>query len=71
MINDEANKVIKQLFDALKRQQNNLESMNGSGFVFAYVYLLYYKCPKVSPNRGGSYIYIYILLIAQKTKQQQ
>ena len=39
MINDEANKVIKELFDTLKRYQNNLESMNSSGFVFDYVYL--------------------------------
>ena len=39
MINDEANKVIKEIFDTLKRYQNNLESMNSSGFVFDYVYL--------------------------------
>ena len=57
MINDEANKVIKELFDSLKnRYQNNLESMEGSGFVFHYVHLLYYKCHKINPNRGGSYI---------------
>ena len=34
MINDEADEVIKQLFDSLKnRYQNNLELMKGIGFV--------------------------------------
>ena len=40
MINDEADEVIKELFDSLKnRYQNNLESMKGSEFVFNYVHL--------------------------------
>ena len=57
MINDEADEVIKQLFDSLKsRYQNNLESMKGNEFVFEYLHLLYYKCHKVNSNRGGSYI---------------
>ena len=30
--------------------------MKGSGFVFDYVHLLYYKCHKVYLNHGGSYI---------------
>ena len=30
--------------------------MKRSEFVFDYIYLLYYKCHKMSPNRGGSYI---------------
>ena len=30
--------------------------MKGSEFVFHYVQLLYYKCQKISPNCGGSYI---------------
>ena len=35
MINDEADEVIKKLFDSLKnRYQNNLEQMKGSEFVF-------------------------------------
>ena len=34
MINDEADRVIKELFDSLKnRYQNNLESMEGSELV--------------------------------------
>ena len=38
MINDEAGKVIKELFSSLKnRYQNNLESMKGSDFFFEYV----------------------------------
>ena len=57
MITDEADEVIKELFDSLEnRYQNSLESMKGSEFVFDYVYLFYYKCHKINPNRGGSYI---------------
>ena len=37
MMNDEANKVIKELFDSLKNiYQTNLESMKSSEFVFDY-----------------------------------
>ena len=56
MINDEADDVIKKKFYSLKnRYQNNLELIKGSGFAFDYVYLFYYKCHKINPNRGGSY----------------
>ena len=56
MINDEADDVIKELFDSFKNKcQNNLELMTGSKFVFDYVYLLYYKCHEINPNRGRSY----------------
>ena len=42
MINNEADEVIKELFDAMKnRYQSNLESMKSSEFVFNYVHLLY------------------------------
>ena len=30
--------------------------MKGSEFIFDYFHLLYYKCHKIVPNRGGSYI---------------
>ena len=57
MINDEADEAIKELFDSPKnRYQNNLESMKSSEFASNYFYLLYYKCHKINPNRGGSYI---------------
>ena len=57
IINDEVDKATKQLFDSLRnRCQNNLESMKVSEFVFDYLHLLYYKCHKINPNRGGSYI---------------
>ena len=57
MINDEADEVIKELFDSLKdRYQNSLESMNGSEFVFDYVQLLYYKCHEIYPSCVGPYI---------------
>ena len=58
IMNDEAGKVIKELFDSLKnRYQNNLESMEGSAFVFNFVHLLYYKCHGINPDCGGSYIH--------------
>ena len=48
---------MKELFDLLKnRYQNNQESIGGSEFVFDYVQLLYYKCHKINPNRGATYI---------------
>ena len=57
MISDEADEIIEERFDSLKnRYQNNLESMRGSELTFDYVKLLYYKCRKMNPNRGGSYI---------------
>ena len=57
MINDQADEVIEELFKSLKnRYQNNLESIKGSQFVFDFVNLSYYKCHKINPNRGGSYI---------------
>ena len=57
MINDEADEVTKELFDSLKnRYRNNLESMKGTEFVFDFVHLFLYKCPKINPNHGKSYI---------------
>ena len=57
LINDEADEVIRELFDLLNnRYQNNLESKKGSESVFDYVQLFYYKCHKINPSRGGSYI---------------
>ena len=56
MINDEADEITKELFDALKnKHRNNLESIKGSAFVFNYVHLLCYKCHKINPNRGRSH----------------
>ena len=57
MINNEVDEILKELFESLKnRYQNNLELMKGSEFVFNYLHLLYYKCQKINPNCGGSYI---------------
>ena len=57
MICNEANEVIKKLFDSRKnRYQNSLQLMRGSEFVFDYVKLLYYECHKINLNRGGSSI---------------
>ena len=40
-INDEADRVIKELFDSVKnRYQNNLESMKGSEFVFNFEFVI-------------------------------
>ena len=57
MFNNEADEVIKEFFNSLKnRYQNNLKSIEDKEFVFDYVYFLYYKCHKINPNCGGSYI---------------
>ena len=41
MMNDEADEVIKELFDSIKNAyRNNLDSIKGSEFVFDYIYLL-------------------------------
>ena len=57
-MNDDANEIIEELCKLLKnRYQNNLESVKGSELVFDYLYLLCYKCHKIYPNRGGSYIH--------------
>ena len=65
---DEVNKVIKELFDALKKKyQNNLESIKHNEF-FYYVQLLYYKCHKRSPNCGVSSIHSCNWIKHQKVK---
>ena len=57
MISDETDVTIEKVFNLLKnRNQNYLQSMRGSQFVFHYVHLLYYKCHKIDFNRGASYI---------------
>ena len=50
-------KLQNNFFDSPKnRYQNYIESMKSSEFVFDYAHLLYYKCHKLNPNCGGSYI---------------
>ena len=58
MMNGEADEVIEELFESLKKKyQNRLEeTMKGSEFVFDYVYLWYCKCHKINLNDGGSYV---------------
>ena len=58
MIGNETNKIIGELFDSLlERFQEKLEqSMRRNKVVFDSVDLIYYKCHKISLNRGGSYI---------------
>ena len=54
MTNDEADEVMKELFDSPKsRYQNNLELMKDIEFVCDHVQLLYYKCHKINPSRDG------------------
>ena len=55
VIGDEADEVIKELFNSLKnRYPNNSKSMKGSEFVFNYFHLMYYKCHKINPNHSDS-----------------
>ena len=55
MINDDADKVIKEIFDSLKnKHQNNLEPMKGSEFVFAYAVVL-----QMSKNKSKAFLVKY------------
>ena len=49
-----ANKVVEQLFDSLiSRYEGNFErSMEGSGFIFDSLKIMYCKCNKVNFRRG-------------------
>ena len=53
MINNKTNEVIKDLLQSLLSKYLNIK---GSELVFDCVHLLYYKCHKINPDRGGSYI---------------
>ena len=67
IISDEADEVMKNFFDSLKkRYQNNLESIKGGEFLFDYFQLLYHKCHKINPNHVGSYIDSPDLIINRK-----
>ena len=69
MMNDEADKVVKKLFDSIEsRYQYNFKLMKSSEFVFDYVHLLYHKCHKINLNRYGSYMDSPAWI---KTKKQQ
>ena len=59
MIGNEADEIIKNLFESLfQKYKEGLEkSMKGSEFVFDSIDLLYYKLHKISLNGGGSYIH--------------
>ena len=58
MIYYKANKIIETFFESLLyRYQIGLEkAMKGSDFTFACVNLLHYKCHKINPNCGESYL---------------
>ena len=58
MIYENADEAIGELFQSLLcRDQTGLEtSMRGSDFTIYCVYLMYYKCHKINPNRGGLHI---------------
>ena len=56
-IGNEKNEIIEELFGSvLQKYQKSLEESMRESHVFDGVKLLYYKCHKVSLNRGGSYI---------------
>ena len=69
-IYDKADEVMKKLLELLLfRYQNGLEtSMRSSDFFFDFIDILYYKCLKVIPKQGGSYI---DSSIGIKTKKQR
>ena len=58
MMGDEADEIVKKIFESLlQRYREGLEeSMKGNEFVFDNVDLLEYKLNKIGLNRGESYI---------------
>ena len=58
MTYDNAHEVIEEIFASfLNRYKTGLQtSMCGSDFIFNFVHLLYYKCHKINPDQGWSYI---------------
>ena len=58
MTGNETDEIIKKLFESLlERHQKGLEEkIRGSEFVYDSIDLLHYKLPKISLNRGGSYL---------------
>ena len=58
MIDYETDEIIEELFESfLEKYHEGLEEgMKGREFIFDSVDLLYYKCHKISLNRGGPYI---------------
>ena len=58
IMNDEADEVIKEFFELLKKRYQNTwkDLMKNSESAFDYIHLLHYKRHNVSPNLGGSYI---------------
>ena len=55
---NDANEVVSELFDSLRsKYRDNLKtSMRGSDFIFDSVQSMYYKCHKVTFERGNPYI---------------
>ena len=58
MIYQNTDEVIEEHFESLLNSyQIGLQtSMRCIDFIFDCIYLLYYKCCKINPNCGGSYI---------------
>ena len=58
IINDQADELIEGPFESiLNRYRIGLETpMRGSGFIFDFVYLLYYKSHKIISQQDESYI---------------
>ena len=56
LIYDNLNEVIEELFESIfNRDHTGLET-SMRDFIFDCVYLLYFKCHKINPNHGASYI---------------
>ena len=56
IISDVKDEMLEKLFNSPKnRDQNNLQSMRGSEFVFDYVQLFSYKCHKINLDCAESY----------------
>ena len=58
MNHDKVDEVIKELFESLINiyQIGLVKTMKSSDFIYNCVNLFYYKCQKINPKRGESYI---------------
>ena len=56
MISEDADEIMEELFKLLQNRFENIleKSMKDGECDFDYVHLLYCKCHKINPIRGGS-----------------
>ena len=71
MMNDEADEVVDELFESLKkRYQISWKNQWKIVSLFDYVHLFYYKCHKINPNWDEPYTFLSWLDKKQKNSNK-